>query len=64
MASFWKVISDPNQKIKLKRQLMFWKIFLKNKIQNKVQFKDSICLKLIQIGPYVLKPWTPHLKRP
>jgi len=39
--------------MKLKGEFMFWKTFLKSKIQDMVQFKSSIYFKLLQSGPYV-----------
>jgi hypothetical protein len=30
-----------------------------NQGKRRVQFKGTICLTLLQIGPYVLGPWTP-----
>ena len=57
--------STLNQEIKLKGELMFWRTIL----EGRVKFKGSIYLKLLQIAPYVLAPWTPlhhlkHLLRP
>ena len=44
-----------NQEMKLKEELIFWR----TKMEGKVRFKDLFCLKLLQIGPYVLRPWLP-----
>ena len=43
-----------------KEQLIFWRTSLEDSVQEKVQLKGSICLKLLRIGPYVLGGlWTP-----
>ena len=38
--------NDPDQEMKPKKELIFWRIILEDKIQGKVQFKSSIYLKL------------------
>lgn len=38
---------------------MFQRIIMEDKVQGRVQFKCSICLELLQIGPYVLGLRTP-----
>jgi hypothetical protein len=51
MASFWRetLHNGPNKDLKLKGELMFWRTVL----EGRVEFKGSICLKLLHISPYV-----------
>jgi len=39
---------DPPEK-KLKRELMIWRMEMQARLQGKVQLKDSICFKWVQI---------------
>ena len=47
-------------RMKLKGELIFWRFFLKGKVQDMVQFKSSIYSKLLQSGPYVSLDCGPH----
>ena len=52
-------IHGPNQGMKLKGELMFWRTICAYRVQGMVLFKGQICLKLLQIGPSLLDLWTP-----
>ena len=47
-------MNGPNQEMKLKGELVFWRIILKGRIQERIRSEGSICLKLLEIGPYVI----------
>jgi len=38
---------------------MIWRTKMQARVQGMVQFKDSVCLKLVQIGSSEFRPWTP-----
>ena len=46
----------PEPRNETQRELMLWRTIL----EDKIQFKGSICCQLLQIDPiHVLQPWTP-----
>jgi len=38
---------------------MIWRTKMQARVQGMVQFKDSVCFKLFQIGSSEFRPWTP-----
>jgi len=43
----------------LNGELMIWRTEMQVRVQGIVQFKDSVCYKLVQIGSSEFWPWTP-----
>jgi hypothetical protein len=43
----------------LNGELMIWGTKMQARVQGMVQFKDSVCFKLVQIGSSEFQPWTP-----
>jgi hypothetical protein len=43
----------------LNGELMIWRTQMQVRVQAMVQFKDSVCYKLVQIGSSEFQPWTP-----
>jgi hypothetical protein len=57
MAPFWgetQLVQTQKKKAK-KENFMIWR----TKMQPRVQLKDSICFKWVQISSYKFGPWTP-----
>lgn len=53
--------NDPDQEMKLKEELIFWRTIRTKGSCSRVQLASN-CFKLAPI--YVLGPWTPHLQQP
>jgi hypothetical protein len=43
----------------LNGELMIWRTKMQARVQGMVQFKDSVCFKLVQIASSEFQPWTP-----
>jgi hypothetical protein len=50
-----KSIGLKKKKLRSKGELVIWR----TKMQARVELKDSICFKWVQIGAYEFGPWTP-----
>jgi hypothetical protein len=42
-----------------KGELMIWRTKMQSRVQGRLQLKDSICYKWVQIGSYKFGPWNP-----